>query len=328
MQRKSPPNQLGQFQKFRTQGYNGYAVEFTPFFENKIAVATAANFGIVGNGRLWILSLDAPVPGGIAVEAAYDSQDGLFDCAWSELNENQLVTSSGDGSIKLWDCTLPDHPVRSWMEHTREIFCVKWNLVRKDVFCSGSWDHTIKLWNPEMSTSLATFQEHTHCIYNTVWSPTSPDVFASCSGDHTVKTWDMRHPASTQTIRAHQNEVLALDWNKYRDGVVVTGSVDHTVKVWDLRFPNREVISLPGHEYAVRRLKCSPHDASLIASASYDMTVRIWDTLKPDNHLAHVMDQHTEFVLGIDWSLYIPGQIATAAWDESVMICRDLPLMR
>lgn len=37
---------------------------------------------------------------------SYDTQDGLFDVAWSEVNENQLVTSSGDGSIKLWDATL------------------------------------------------------------------------------------------------------------------------------------------------------------------------------------------------------------------------------
>lgn len=36
----------------------------------------------------------------------YDTQDGLYDIAWSEIHENQLVTSSGDGSIKLWDVML------------------------------------------------------------------------------------------------------------------------------------------------------------------------------------------------------------------------------
>ena len=37
---------------------------------------------------------------------SFDTQDGLFDIAWSELHENQLVTASGDGSIKLWDMGL------------------------------------------------------------------------------------------------------------------------------------------------------------------------------------------------------------------------------
>lgn len=38
--------------------------------------------------------------------SSYDTQDGLYDVAWSEVNENQLIVSSGDGSIKMWDTTL------------------------------------------------------------------------------------------------------------------------------------------------------------------------------------------------------------------------------
>lgn len=36
----------------------------------------------------------------------YETQDGLYDVAWSEIHENQLVTASGDGSIRLWDVML------------------------------------------------------------------------------------------------------------------------------------------------------------------------------------------------------------------------------
>lgn len=50
------------FNRFRTEGYNGYSVAFSPFFENKVAVASAANFGIVGNGRLWVLGLGGGPP--------------------------------------------------------------------------------------------------------------------------------------------------------------------------------------------------------------------------------------------------------------------------
>ncbi len=37
---------------------------------------------------------------------SYDTQDGLYDVAWSEVHENQLVTASGDGTIKLWDVMI------------------------------------------------------------------------------------------------------------------------------------------------------------------------------------------------------------------------------
>ena len=51
--------------EFRTQGYNGYNVKYSPFFDSRIAVAASANFGLVGNGRLYILGL---TPNGIVAE--------------------------------------------------------------------------------------------------------------------------------------------------------------------------------------------------------------------------------------------------------------------
>lgn len=48
---------------------------------------------------------------------SFDTQDGLYDVAWSEVHENQLVTGSGDGSLKLWDITLAvssDVPPPQW----------------------------------------------------------------------------------------------------------------------------------------------------------------------------------------------------------------------
>lgn len=54
--------------EFRTQGFNGYAVKYSPFFDSRVAVVSAANFGLVGNGRLYILSLGSS---GIIAEKWY-----------------------------------------------------------------------------------------------------------------------------------------------------------------------------------------------------------------------------------------------------------------
>lgn len=75
----------------------------------------------------------------------FDTQDSLIDLSWSEAHENQLLAGSGDGSIKLFDITVADFPIRSWHEHKREVFSVHWNLVSKDTFCSSSWDGTVKV---------------------------------------------------------------------------------------------------------------------------------------------------------------------------------------
>ena len=43
--------------EFNTQGYNGCAVKYSPFFDSRLAVAASANFGLVGNGRFYFLEL-------------------------------------------------------------------------------------------------------------------------------------------------------------------------------------------------------------------------------------------------------------------------------
>lgn len=55
---------------FRTEGYNGCAVKYSPFFDNRLAVASSSNFGLVGNGRLYILEL---TPNGIVPTKWYAS---------------------------------------------------------------------------------------------------------------------------------------------------------------------------------------------------------------------------------------------------------------
>lgn len=49
----------------QTPGFAHYSVAWSPFHNTRIAIASAANFGLVGNGRLHLVSL---VPGGIKLD--------------------------------------------------------------------------------------------------------------------------------------------------------------------------------------------------------------------------------------------------------------------
>lgn len=294
-----------------TKPFNPYSVQFSPFHADRMAISSAANYGIVGNGRLYFLVNNR-------IRKAYDTQDGLFDLSWSECHENQIVTGGGDGSIKLWDVTLEDYPIQSFQEHTKEVYSVDWNCIEKKLFISASWDLSIKLWSPDRPRSINTWMEHTACIYQAKWCPHVPYILASASGDQHVKIWDTRQAVSVQTIHAHGNEVLALDWNKYNRDQIVTGSVDCSIKTWDIRNQSRPLVELRGHQYAVRNVKCSPHNGNIVASTSYDMTMRVWDLSLGQQIFVH--DLHTEFVLNLDFSLFQPGLMATCAWDESAHI--------
>ncbi|GAA5846047.1 hypothetical protein JCM11251_005397 [Rhodosporidiobolus azoricus] len=359
------------YKRARTDGFACYYVAFSPFYPAKLAVAGAANFGLVGNGRLSVVSQEGGALGMgqvmMPLEKGFDTQDGLYDLAWSEMNENQIATGSGDGSVKLWDVMLNDFPIRKWHEHQREVFSVDWSNTQKELFCTSSWDGTIKIWTPDRPSSLTTIPAHSACVYSALFSPSQPSIIASCSSDGTLKLWDTRSPLPTApaapgqpalatphlSIPAHPGaEILDLDFNKYAPHLIATGSVDRTVKVHDVRMaassptpatpsapylqPNSTVATLLGHEYAVRRVAWSPHSSSLIATGSYDMTARIWSVAPAggDGPIAfsaqggmgakmeRVWDRHKEFVVGVAWSFFEEGAVASCSWDQEVHIWR------
>lgn len=45
--------------EFRTPGFKGFNTKYSPFFDSRLAVAAGQNYGLVGNGRLYILGLTA-----------------------------------------------------------------------------------------------------------------------------------------------------------------------------------------------------------------------------------------------------------------------------
>ncbi|KAH8597070.1 putative peroxisome biosynthesis protein (Peroxine-7) [Bisporella sp. PMI_857] len=334
--------------EFQTPGMNGYAVKYSPFFDNRIAIAASANFGLVGNGRLYICGLGAD---GVFAEKWFDTQDALYDVAWSEIHENQLVVGSGDGSVKLYDISLNDFPVQSWQEHRREVYSVSWNLVAKDTLASSSWDGTIKIWNPQRASSILTLPTHS-CTYSVAFSPHSPSVLSSVTSDSHLRVFDLRTPASASNHLVHlvplhggppqpgrastyataPSECLTHDWNKYRTDTLATAGVDTIIRTWDLRNPQGGPLALlTGHDYAVRKVAWSPHLPDVLLSASYDMTCRVWSDGFTSQTPGHPgisqgrelgrMSRHTEFCTGIDWCLFgAEGWCASVSWDKRLLI--------
>eukprot|EP01026_Neomeris_dumetosa_P028309 TRINITY_DN2292_c0_g1_i1.p1 TRINITY_DN2292_c0_g1~~TRINITY_DN2292_c0_g1_i1.p1 ORF type:complete len:318 (-),score=34.69 TRINITY_DN2292_c0_g1_i1:298-1251(-) len=307
-----------------TSEFNCQAVKFSPFEGNLLAVACAQNFGIIGNGRQHILKVE---DGQIKEVARYETQDGLYDCAWCEDNENIIASASGDGSIKIWDMRggMEANPVRSLEEHQHEVQGLHWNCLDRSLFLSAAWDDTIKLWSLDQQHSLQTFQGHTYCVYSAIWNPHRPDTFLSASGDCSAKIWDMRQPLCSVSWEPHLFEVLTADWCKYNEVLVATGSVDKTVKIWDLRMLANPMCQLDGHQYAVRRLWWSPHEEHQLLSCSYDMTVRLWDLSLAINPCVAMWAHHSEFVIGVDWSQLVQGLVASAGWDQKAVVwgCKD-----
>ena len=131
---------------------------------------------------------------------------------------------------------------------------------------------------------------------------------------------------SNTTLQSLPAEALTHDWNKYRDSIIATAGVDRLIRTFDLRSAQRNgpLNLLEGHEYAIRKVAWSPHLSDCLLSASYDMTCRVWNDgsneKAPPGEVGR-MNRHTEFAVGVDWSLFgSEGWAASVGWDEKICI--------
>lgn len=139
--------------EFRTQGFNGYALKYSPFFDSRLAVASAANFGLVGNGRLYILNLES---NGIIAEKWYFSA-----CMTSKslrIKQTNPTEQSSGSTLKMLSTTSPGRKtmrIKCWGQpemvlsnsstsrSTSSLFSHGRSTSVKSLQCTGTWSRKI-----------------------------------------------------------------------------------------------------------------------------------------------------------------------------------------
>ncbi|CCH58187.1 hypothetical protein TBLA_0A03890 [Henningerozyma blattae CBS 6284] len=302
--------------EFNLNGFSGYGVQYSPFFDSKIAVVSGANYGLSGQGKLSILNLTGNRQ--MQESASVITNDCLFDLAWSEINPTQVLVAQGDGTLTLFDLTNKLQQIQIYKEHYSEVFSCNWNMLTRRTFISGSWDGKVKIWDCARSESVLTLRnnrslghtgEHIEtkalqrnsknkdCIYQALFSPHDPNMAMCCSGNSYLTFFDLRQPNQQNSILAHSGlETLSCDYNKYRSYIVASAGVDKAIRIWDLRMiknkPHNmfadissynctnEVVN--AHELAIRKILWSPHHSNYFLTTSYDLTCRVWQDLSHD----------------------------------------------
>jgi len=187
----------------------------------------------------------------------FNTNDGIFDIAWSEGNENHIISAGGDGSIKLWDLNA-QLPLVNFKEHIGEVFSVGWNVSNPALICSGGMDSSVRLYDIIKPTPITQFNSHKAVVYSTVFHPTMENIIASTSVDKTVKLHDIKSNTVVKSILAHTAECMHVDFNKYENTIATAGS-DGSVHIFDLRGTGDiPVAILKGHNLTCRKVQFSP----------------------------------------------------------------------
>ena len=145
-------------------------------------------------------------------------------------------------------------------------------ILNNGMIVSGSWDKTIKVWNPKDLTNCSyTLEGHTGCITSLQLLLNGHVV--SSSADDELKVWDLdKNCGILKTVRAGQYGVYSL--LVLRDGSIVSGSgwYHKSIKIWDFNFNCLHIIN--GHQDSISSLI---ELNGKLASGSKDKTIKIWD---------------------------------------------------
>lgn len=142
--------------------------------------------------------------------------------AWSEENANLVACVSGDGSLQIWNVEADDtdeDPKHSlprvyYKEHSKEVYSVDWSKSRQNpLLMTASWDRSIKLWDPNHSESLSTYNGHSELVFSAKFAHQMSKVFASVGGDGYLKLWSALDSRPSASIIAHDGEVCVI--NRY-----------------------------------------------------------------------------------------------------------------
>ena len=191
------------------------------------------------------------------------------------LDNKKVVTSSYDGTIKVWDVFTGEELISS-DKIVASLNSANYSLDGKYIVTS-SYDGTISIWNAETGKEEETFSKHMSEVNYAAFSPDGKRV-VSTSEDQTIRLWDFGDNETSIILTnldypIHYRDIdISPDKKK-----IVTMSNDTTVIVFDLETA-KTTLTL---NVKKKRSKHNPvafsHDGKKIVANYDDLTMIIYD---------------------------------------------------
>lgn len=225
-----------------------------------------------------------------------------------------LITSSEDGSIRLWDYESGVFE-RALKGHTATVNYIAIEPTTGTILASASADLTVKLWSFECFECIRTLNGHDHNISCVEFLPAG-DFLVTSSRDQTIKLWEVSTGFCVRTFRGHRDWVRRLAISP-TGSLLASCSNDEAVMVWALD-NTAPIQTLSGHSNVVEcvafanaaavkvlipdsaneeeKVPASRH-AEVIASGSRDKSIRLWEAWT--GNCLTTLNGHDNWVRGV-----------------------------
>jgi guanine nucleotide-binding protein G(I)/G(S)/G(T) subunit beta-1 len=189
------------------------------------------------------------------------------------LDDRQILSSSGDGGIRLWDVEVGS-TVTEFNEHTADVMCISLNPNDKNSFVSAAVDTTARLWDIKSGKCIQTFEGHDADINSVHFFPNG-NAFGTGSDDSTCRLFDIRADRELQ-VYSHETVISGVTSVAFSKSgrYFFAGYDDFNTIVWDT-LKGEKLCALQAHSNRVSCLGVS-NDGMALCTGSWDSNLKIW----------------------------------------------------
>uniref|UniRef100_A0A336L3M1 CSON003820 protein n=1 Tax=Culicoides sonorensis TaxID=179676 RepID=A0A336L3M1_CULSO len=147
------------------------------------------------------------------------------------LDDNHILTGSGDMKICIWDLEKGKREVE-FDAHDGDVAALSLSPDGKQ-FITGSVDKTARLWDVRATEPKQTFWAHDADVNSVCFHPNGFN-FATCSEDKSVKLFDIRSDQQLATYEAPNKSAGFTSCAVSLSGrLILCGSDDNNIHCWD-----------------------------------------------------------------------------------------------
>uniref|UniRef100_A0A8C4VKB2 U3 small nucleolar RNA-associated protein 15 homolog n=1 Tax=Gopherus evgoodei TaxID=1825980 RepID=A0A8C4VKB2_9SAUR len=240
-------------------------IDFSPIPPHNYAVTASSRIHIYGRYSLEPIKTFSRFK-----DAAYCAtyrDDGKLLVAGSEeavhvvdflTDKYRIVSGADDYTSKLWDIPSATEIV-SYSEHMDYVRCGCTSKLNTDLFVTGSYDHTVKIFDVRTEKSVMTV-EHGQPVESVLLFP-SGGLLVSAGGRY-VKVWDiLKGGQLLVSLKNHHKTVTCLCLSSSGQRLL-SGSLDRHVKVYSTA--SYKVVHSFDYAASILSLALAPEDETIV----------------------------------------------------------------